>query len=135
MNKNIALLLLAIISSFFAELTLASSSVYECIVKTEYRLNDSGIIAQVSKDVATAIEDRFMVDRDSGRITGKLTDNKIAKDFRVLNRGDQNNSFIAISRYWSGSSDYLQINEYVQSSDKPFILVFKGFWVNAGVCH
>ena len=45
MNKNLALLLLVTIGPFmFTELTLANSSVYECVVKTEYRLNDTGII-------------------------------------------------------------------------------------------
>ena len=114
--------------------SLASPSTYECVIKTEYRLEDSGLIVPVSKDVATSLGDRFMVDRETGRIIGGGTDNKIAKEFHVIQRGDAN-LFAVISTYWGGTTDYLQINQFVQTPEKPFLLVFKGFWIHGGTCR
>jgi hypothetical protein len=75
-----------------------------------------------------------MVDQESGRIMGRGTDNKIAKEFRVIQRGDTN-LFAAVSTYWGGTTDYLQINQFVQTPEKPFLLVFKGFWIHGGTCR
>jgi len=115
-------------------MSLAGSSTYECVIKTEYRLEDNGLIVPVPKDVATSIGDRFMVDQETGRIMGRVTDNKIAKEFRVIQRGDTN-LFSVVSTYWGGTTDYLQINQFVKTSEKPFLLVFKGFWVHGGTCR
>jgi hypothetical protein len=114
--------------------SLAAPPKYECVIKTEYRLEDSGRIVPVPKDVATSIGERFMVDQESGRIMGRGTDNKIAKEFRVIQRGDTN-LFAAVSTYWGGTTDYLQINQFVQTPEKPFLLVFKGFWIHGGTCR
>jgi hypothetical protein len=113
---------------------LAGSSTYECVIKTEYRLADNGLIDPVPKDVATSIGDRFMVDQDTGRIMGRGTDNKIAKEFRVIQRDDAIVSSV-VSTYWGGTTDYLQINQFVEAPEKPFLLVFKGFWVHGGTCR
>ena len=88
----------------------------------------------VPKDVATSLGDRFMVDQETGRIMGRRTDNKIAKEFRVIQRGDAN-LFAVVSTYWGGTTDYLQINQFVRTPEKPFLLIFKGFWIHGGTCR
>jgi hypothetical protein len=136
MNRKLIFLLTVLLNLLVGvSMCLAGPSVYECVIKTEYRLDDNGAVAPVSKDIATSLGDRFMVDRDSGRITGALTDNKIAKDFKVIQQGDSNRTFVAMSSYWGGITDYLQVNEFVRSPEKPFLLVFKGFWIHAGTCR
>jgi len=113
----------------------ASPLVYECAIKTEYRLNDGGVITSVPRDVASSLGERFMVDRRTGRITGVGTDNKVAKEFRVIQQGDASHTFAVTSTYWGGTTDYLQVNEFAPTPEKPFLLVFKGFWINGGTCR
>ena len=131
------LLLIGAMGVWFAGITQshASPSTYECVIKTEYRLDDGGAITSVPKDVASSLGERFIVDRRTGRITGVGTDNKIAKEFRVIQQGDANHTFALISTYWGGTTDYLQVNEFASTREKPFLLVFKGFWINGGTCR
>jgi hypothetical protein len=136
MNRKLIFLLTILLNILVGVgVCLASPSVYDCLIKSEYRLDDKGEVAPVSKDIATSLGDRFTVDRDSGRIIGAHTDNKIAKEYRVIQQGDSNRTFVAMSSYWGGTTDYLQVNEFVRSPDKPFVLVFKGFWIHAGICR
>ena len=135
--RQAVLLLLGVTGSLFLGFNscFASPLVYECVVKTEYRLDKGGAITSVPKDVASSLGERFMVDRGTGRITGVGTDNKIAKKFRVIQQGDASHTFAVTSTYWGGTTDYLQVNEFAQTPEKPFLLVFKGFWINAGTCR
>lgn len=113
-----------------------ASNDFKCTVNKVYALNDNGVLVSESGFTAPDVGDEFVVNRQSGQISGrKITNTMSGKSPQVYSHLPAYNSYTAITIYEPNLTvDLLQIHEYVKSESKPFI--FKGAFgeVVTGVC-
>ncbi len=76
----------------------------------------------------------FTVDRQSGRITGAVLANQGADKIILMHPGDEDQP-LSLLTVWPGrtSTSFLQVAEYVQQQEKPFLAV-EGINLFTGTC-
>jgi hypothetical protein len=82
-----------------------------------------------------AMETTVAIDRETGRVIHPVIGNTSFNDITVLNRGSGSWSFKALADSGDGGHvRYYEVSEYVESAEKPFVVVADGiaFW---GTCH
>lgn len=107
---------------------------FKCTVKEVYKLNESGKLMPGSGFVTPEVGSDFIVNRQSGKITGsKITNTMSGVMPKVYDVLPKENSYTAITIY-QYTIDYLEINTYKKSVIKPF--VYKGAFgeVITGLC-
>ncbi len=109
---------------------------FECTVKEVYKLTDAGLLTPGKGFVTPDVGSKFVVNRQSGQITGKKITNTMSGYMpTVYNHLPSENSYSALTVYKPNYTiDLLQIQEHVKSNIKPFI--YKGAFgeVVTGTC-
>jgi hypothetical protein len=109
---------------------------FKCVVKEVYDLKRSGLLTPGPGFVTPEIGSEFSVNRQSGQITAKKITNTMSGVMpRVYSVNPAENFYTAITIYEANYTvDLLQISEYVEETEKPFI--FKGAFgeVVTGLC-
>ncbi|MEW6992622.1 hypothetical protein AADZ91_18315 [Colwelliaceae bacterium 6441] len=125
--------LLLVVITIFSNASYAINN-FHCTVKEVYKLDDSGKLIAKAGFVTPDVSSNFIVNRQSGQITGKKITNTMSgvmpKVYDVL---PKENSYKAITIY-QYTVDYLEIKTYYESTEKPFL--YKGAFgeVITGVC-
>lgn len=113
-----------------------SASDFECTVKEVYELSDQGLLYPGKGFVTPDVGSKFVVNRQSGQITGKKITNTMSGYMpKVYSHLPSENSYSALTIYEPNFTiDLLQIHEHVESKLKPFI--YKGAFgeVVTGIC-
>ena len=109
---------------------------FECVVKEVYKLNDAGLLIPGKGFVTPEVGSKFIVNRQSGQITGKKITNTMSGYMpTVYSHLPSENSYSALTIYKPNYTiDLLQIQEHVEQKLKPFI--YKGAFgeVVTGLC-
>ena len=109
---------------------------FECTVKGVYKLTESGLLKLGKGFVTPDIGSKFIVNRQSGQITGKKITNTMSGYMpTVYSHLPKENSYSALTIYKPNYTiDLIQIQEHVKSSQKPFL--YKGAFgeVVSGLC-
>lgn len=130
MKNIIALLLLLTALPAFAV------NDFKCTVMEVYELKESGLLTPGAGFVTPDVGSKFTVNRQSGQITAKKITNTMSGVMpKVYAFNPAENSYTAITIYKPNYTvDFLQINEYVKTREKPFI--YKGAFgeVVTGLC-
>lgn len=131
MNRAIAIIFLVFLSS-----SAFAVDDFKCTVKEVYKLEKTGLLEPGEGFVTPDIGSQFVVNRQSGQITGKKITNTMSGVIpTVYSHLPTENSYIALTIYKPNYTvDLLQINEYVETDEKPFL--YKGAFgeVVTGVC-
>jgi len=113
-----------------------SANDFRCIVKESYTLEDNGKLSSDTNVAKSSLNKEFIVNRQTGQITGGGFTNTMSGQMpKVYNYLPSENGFKAITIYKPNYTvDYLQINEFREGKEKPFI--YKGAWgeIITGVC-
>jgi len=123
-----ALLFVALL--FAVSSSQAAPDSFACVVKNQSTLKKDGafLVQQVDKH-SPYFDQRFVVDRASGRVSGKLFYNEGAEQIAVLDNGINPESAFHI--YWRGRKDvsapfsYLYIQSFIKPKS-PFV------WIRGG---
>ena len=101
---------------------------FKCIVLDAFTLGENGKVNQSSNVAKKALGKEFTVNRQTGQITGGGFINTMSGQMpKVFDHLPSENGYKAITIYNPNFTvDYLQINEFVESPEKPFI--YKGAW-------
>ena len=109
---------------------------FKCTVNEVYDLQDSGLLKPGPGFVTPEVGSKFTVNRQSGQITAKRITNTMSGTMpTVYNANPSENSYTVITVYKPNYTvDLLEINEHVNSAEKPFI--YKGAFgeVITGLC-
>jgi hypothetical protein len=115
---------------------LFATNDFECTVKEVYKLNESGLLAPEKGSVTPDVSSKFIVNRQSGQITGKNITNTMSGNMpTVYSYLPSENSYSALTIYKPNYTiDLLQIQEHIEGKLKPFI--YKGAFgeVVTGLC-
>jgi hypothetical protein len=128
--RNILLLVL------FSTVSYSSFAIndFKCEVKEVYKLDDSGKLITKAGFVTPDVGSTFIVNRQSGQITGeKITNTMSGVMPNVYDVLPSENTYKAITIY-PYTIDYIEIQTYKKSQEKPF--VYKGAFgeVITGLC-
>lgn len=112
----------------FCSMGINASDNFKCLVLDAYTLGDDGYIDKTSNVAKNALRKEFTVNRQTGQITGGgFVNTKSGQMPQVFNYLPSENGYKAITIYEPNFTvDYLQINEFVKSAQKPF--VYRGAW-------
>lgn len=111
-----------------------SANHFQCEVKKVYKLNSEGKLVPKTSLLTPDVGSVFMVNRQSGQITGKGITNTMSgvmpKVYDVL---PTENSYRALT-FYPHTLDFIQINTYEETLKKTFI--YKGAFgeVVTGLC-
>ncbi|MDB4219709.1 hypothetical protein N9782_05505 [Emcibacteraceae bacterium] len=100
----------------------AFSKNYKCTIKDikkfEYP-NSSGELKNDTTILGSAKE--FVVDRETGRMSGDINNYNAAGEPEVLSIGSKGDAYTAITTYKTGYAQLLNIKEYYDGKQKPFL--------------
>ena len=99
---------------------------FKCTIKDAVNLESDGSLNHRSHLVEWYIGKEFTVNRSTGVITGARLNNSMSgKMPTVYDYLPEENGYKAVTLYKPNNTiDYLQINQYVESEEKPFF--YKG---------
>ena len=113
-----------------------ASGDFKCVVKEAYTLDANGKLSTKADSAKNKINKEFTVNRQTGQMSGGGFVNTMSGQMpSVYNYLPNENGFKAITIYKPNFTvDYLQIDEYVDGKNKPFI--YKGAWgtIVTGIC-
>lgn len=120
MRKIMAAILLIVSFPSFA------SGNFKCTIKDAVNLEDDGILNHKSHLVTYYLGKEFVVNRQTGIITGEVINNTMSGQMpTVYDYLPEENGYKSVNIYKPNNTvDYLQINQYIQNKEKPFF--FKG---------
>ena len=107
---------------------------FKCTVKEVYKLDESGKLITEAGFVTPDVGSGFIVNRQSGQITGnKITNTMSGVMPKVYDVLPKENTFKTVTIY-PYTIDYLEIQTYKKTSDKPFL--YKGAFgeIITGLC-
>lgn len=117
-----------ILTFFLVTFTLESYAFndFKCTIKDMVHLEDNGTLNHKSNIVAEYLGREFVVNRQTGIITGANILNTMGgKMPSVYDYLPEENGYKAVTHYKPNNTfDYLQINQYSSKTEKPFF--FKG---------
>ena len=110
----------------------SQSSAYECTVgSSSARLDDEGNLAPWPLYEG----DKFIVDKQSGKMLGKLRNENAFGTPEVIDNGSHEQAYKVVTIYKPFTSvSFLTVNEFAEGKKKPFIFV-NGTLVYAGNCE
>ena len=116
-----------LVSAFLTSFLLAQHTFaldgYKCVVKDATQLKDDGTQSE-AKDVLVTIGDEFVVDKVTGRMIGRLSNHSMNRQPKVIDFGSDDQAFKALTIFEPYVTvNYLYIEEYAQSFQKPFFFV------------
>jgi hypothetical protein len=118
---NALLLGLFLLMTFLAPTSLIAGPYdFKCVTTTASILNDEGVLE--SDKEFQSLSKPFVVDRETGRVTGGLLDNG-GTQILLVDKGSSQQSF-KVHAHTSTRvvhAMYLQINEFVSGPRKPFM--------------
>ena len=113
-----------------------ASGDFKCIVKESFTLENNGKLSTETSVAKSKINKEFIVNRQTGQMTGSSFINTMSGQMpTVYDYLPSENGYKAITIYKPNNTiDYLQINEYSEGKEKPFL--YKGAWgeIVTGVC-
>ena len=121
MSKYLASVLVMLIS-----LEVFAVNDFKCTIKDAVNLEDNGTLNHKSNIVAGYLDKEFVVNRQTGIITGANIANTMSGKMPVVYDYLPNeNGYKAVTHYKPNNTiDYLQINQYADTVEKPFF--YKG---------
>ncbi|MEX0618452.1 MAG: hypothetical protein WDZ76_05800 [Pseudohongiellaceae bacterium] len=136
-HRRIFLLLAFMVStlqmnSSFAQRT--SSDSYECIIKEAKDVSEIGLLESHNFN-ADSVGKTFIVDRSTGLSMGEFRNFVDQDDVEIISSGSNELNFVAISfvgpfRYLN----YLEIEEWRETVEKPFLAIDNIRGVLTGIC-
>lgn len=125
-HKLIVVILLFSSLELYPLYPMAESDKYNCSIKHVLRLNDKGSFVRHGW-AANYMNRKFFVDRDTGKVIGttalkvRLSNYDATHNPRILEYSDVNKSYKVITLFnETGEYALIQIDENVESSEKPF---------------
>ncbi len=113
-----------------------AASNFKCVVKDSVTLEDNGKLSHDTNNAKHELNQEFVVDYASGRMSGNGFTNTMSGQMPVVyNYLPNENGYKAITIYKPHFTvDYLEIKEYVEGKEKPFF--YKGAWgeLVSGLC-
>ena len=129
-TRNIILLLIFSGISFTAK---AGNLTYDCVIKKLYDIDDKGVL-EASGWQSQIKGNKFTVSRETGKILDDTATTILAKKTRVINFGSKDYSFKSVAEF-EGQFQLIEIQEFKQSNEKPFIISsFGGAGLATGTC-
>ena len=106
---------------------------YSCVANESYILSGDGTLDRF-KSVAT-----FVIDRDSGRMSGELSNFGTLSDVEykpsVISRGDEEHYFKAITLYGRHQTPrIIVVEEFYPDRNKPFVFTGSEMFFVVGTC-
>ena len=113
-----------------ADKASAYETAYQCVVKESKTLADNGLL----ENWAFGLDAEFVVDKDTGRMNGGLTNHGVFGKPNVIDPGSNQQAFKVLTIY-SGfpTVDYLYIELFAEGWPKPFIYR-SGSNIYSGTC-
>jgi hypothetical protein len=106
---------------------------YKCNVTHTAGLTDTGGLAETNYS-KLRLGNEFVVDRDTGRINGGLSNNNAFGQPKVLDYGSHEQAFKVVTIYKPMTTlAYLYIEEFNENREKPFMFI-DGQNIFSGVC-
>lgn len=111
-----------LILTYVLSCTAFASSNFKCTIKDAVYLENDGFLNHESNVVIRYIGKEFTVNRSNGVITGANLNNTMSGQMPIVyDYLPEENGFKAVTHYKPNNTvDYLQINQYVEGSEKPF---------------
>lgn len=121
MSKCLASVLIMLIS-----VDVFAVNDFKCTIKGAVNLEDNGTLNHLSNIVTGYLGKEFVVNRQTGIITGaNITNTMSGKMPVVYDYLPNENGYKAVTHYKPNNTiDYLQINQYAETGEKPFF--YKG---------
>jgi len=118
-------ILLVVLLIFFSGTCFAFND-FKCVIKDAVHLEKDGTLNHKSNLVAGYLGKEFVVNRQTGVITGAGICNTMSGQMpSVYDYLPEENGYKAVTYYKPNNTiDYLQINQYVDGKEKPFF--FRG---------
>tara|TARA_B100000686_G_C16306317_1_gene721022 strand:- start:232 stop:639 length:408 start_codon:yes stop_codon:yes gene_type:complete len=110
---------------------------YICTILQIQKLDSSG---KFVKETAWefALGKQFTIDRDTGKIIGKGLSNELYSKIKVLQRGDEKDSYKHIATNLSSAHvqvQYVYVREYAEGLEKPFWATDDNYRIYSGLCE
>ena len=132
MPASILLLTLMLLSPLSSAVMLHDS--YSCAVKAIKKLGDEGSLVPDEFYYRLYSDSTFVIDRHTGRMLGEPKNYSGFDQPEVIDRGSEKQSLKVITTYGPYVSiDYLLVQIYVDTLDKPFMYV-SGATIYTGLC-
>ena len=110
-----------------------SAEGYKCKILMAHGLSDDGRMIETNFS-NLYVGREFVVDRGTGRITGKISNHNAYGEPKVLDRGSKAQAYKVITIYKPMTTiAYLYIKEFADGSEKPFMFV-DGSNIISGIC-
>jgi hypothetical protein len=134
LNKTLEIIV--IIGLITMSASAASSSAYKCHIKSLKSLNDSGELVDFLHDEAFEfMKKEFVVDRDTGRMSGATTNHGPYGQPRVIDKGSGEQAYKALTIVEPFTTvDFLYVQEFAKGTKKPFFFV-TGTKRYSGLCE
>jgi len=115
----------------------AGTNSYQCLIKEHLILQEDGSLKR--PPIPYLIEQRFSIDRNSGRITGPEPGFAFSDStYEVLSYGNTQNSFVSTIQARSADHGvhfvYVRVEEFSRSKSKPFV-IDEGGLIVSGTCE
>ena len=118
--------------SLACSLAVASEH-YKCVVKTATLLSDSGDL-RVTELTKVYVGEEFVVDRETGRMIGLVTNHNASGKPTVLDLGGGDQAYKVLTIYKPKVFvDLLLVQDFVDGTTKPFLFI-SGPQVITGTC-
>lgn len=117
-------------------LVAAAEQYYYCELITTAKVADSGSVQQQQMhSVAQALQNRFVIDRQTGAIIGGVFANASAQRIEILDQGSAEQAFKVLSVFGPHVSvDFLQVQTFRPAAEKPFSGMSQGRFYS-GLCE
>lgn len=125
---------LAFAAFFFACSLAAASESYKCVVTTAYVLTNKGKL-ETTGLVKAYLGAEFVVDRETGRMIGIVSNHNAYGKPTVLDAGGGDQAYKVITIYRPKVFvDFLLVHDFVDGVTKPFFFI-SGPQVLSGTCN
>lgn len=129
--RNISLILILWLTAL--NHAAAGIDAYKCRIYFSSDLQDDGVM-RPSDFSKFYVGKEFIVDKETGRISGRISNHNASGQPQVLDYGSNEQAFKALTIYRPRISiDSIYIKEFQDSGEKPFLLM-KGSTVYSGIC-
>mgnify|MGYP007047543049 CR=1 FL=1 len=113
--------------------TPAFSKGYKCEVKSGEWFDSEDTSGELVEHPLIEYHQEFVVDRVTGRMIGDLSNTNSFGEPKILHLGNKEYSFRSITIYENGTVALLQVLEYHEGLQKPFLFI-DGTNVYSGKC-
>jgi len=134
--RNRFLEIVVIIGLIAMSANAASADAYKCYVKNHKTLSDSGELVDFwGKETVGVMTKEFVVDKQTGRMSGELKNHNAFGEPQVLDLGGARQAYKVMTIYQPLTTvDFLYVQEFASGSKKPFFFT-TGTMHHTGLCE